>query len=213
MNWYAKQEDEQPRKWYPTLPVIPTAEARWFTQEEIGRIVAAAEGQYKVLFHLAGASALRAGELFGLHVKDIDLARGLIHVRRSVYRGRETTPKTIKGYRDVWIDTATVRMLREYLAGRTSGRIFQTRSGSPLEDTNVVHRVLHPICDRLAIERGGLHAFRHGRVSHLQAEGIPPDFTKSQVGHASLRTTSGYTHFSPEYSRELVERAAPNWTH
>ncbi len=213
MNWHAQQNDEQQRKWYPTLPVIPNGEARWFTQEEIGRIVEAATGQYRMLFHLAGSTGLRAGELFGLHVEDVDLARGLVHVRRSVYRGLEVSPKTVNSYRDVWLDATTVRVLREHLAGRMSGRIFQTRNGTPLSDWNVVREVLHPICDRLGIRRGGIHAFRHGRVSHLQANNVPPDFTKSQVGHSSLRTTSAYTHFGEEFSRKLVERVAPSWTH
>lgn len=213
MNWHTQQNDEAPRRWYPTLPVIPNDEQRWFTQQEIGRIVEAASGQYKVLFHVAGVSGLRAGELFGLHVEDVDLARGLLHVRRSVYRGLEVAPKTPHSCRDVWLDATTVRILREYLAGRTSGRVFQTRDGTPLAVWNVVRRVLYPVCDRLGIRRGGMHAFRHGRVSHLQASNVPPDFTKTQVGHSSLRTTSGYTHFSDGFSRELVERAAPSWTH
>jgi len=54
-----------------------------------------------------------------------------------------------------------------------------------------------------------MHAFRHGRVSQLQANGVPADFSKSQVGHSSLRTTSGYTHFTDAFKRETVERLAP----
>ena len=47
-----------------------------------------------------------------------------------------------------------------------------------------------------------------GMASHLQANNVPADFTKSQVGHSSLRTTSGYTHFSEDFARETVERLA-----
>lgn len=212
MNWHAQQNDEAPRRWFPALPTIPDNEQRWFTQDEIGQIVNAANGQYSVLFHLAGASGMRAGELFGLHVDDLDQNRGVIHVRRSVWRGQEVSPKTRKGYRDVWIDSATVQMLNEFLSGRTCGRVFQTRNGTPLS-SEVIRLVLHPLCDRLGIARGGLHAFRHGRVSHLQANNAPPDFTKSQVGHSSLRTTSGYTHFSDGFKREITERLSPSWTH
>jgi integrase len=208
MNWHAQQNDEQPRKWYPTLPIIPDDEQRWFTQTEARRIVEAASGQYKVLFHLASSSGLRAGELFGLHVEDLDLNGGKIRVRRSVWRGQEVTPKTRKGYRDVFIDSATVQMLRNHLGSRTAGRVFETRNGTPLETHNAVRQVLKPICKRLGIAAGGMHAFRHGRVSHLQQNGVPPDFTKSQVGHSSLRTTSAYTHFSTAFARETVERLA-----
>ena len=213
MNWHSQQNDEPPRKWYPTLPVISGAEQRWFTQEEIGQIVNESEGQYRVLFHLAGASALRAGELFGLHVEDLDMSRGVIHVRRSVWRGQEVSPKSRKGYREVWIDSGTAQMLGIYLGERRSGRVFQTRNGTPLNDHDVLRDSLYPICDSLQIPRGGMHAFRHGRVSHMQQNHVPPDFTKTQVGHSSLRTTSGYTHFSDAFKREIVERLAPSWTH
>jgi integrase len=208
MNWHAQQSDESKRAWYPMLPTIPEDEQRWFTQLEFRRLVEAADGQYKLLFHLAGSSGLRAGELFGLHVEDLNSDRGVVRVRRSVWRGQEVTPKTRKGYRDVFIDSTTAQMLRDHLGSRTAGRVFQTRTGTPLDTSNVLSEVLYPLCDRLSIRRGGLHAFRHGRVSHLQANNVPSDFTKAQVGHSSLRTTSGYTHFSEAFARETVERLA-----
>ena len=214
MNWHAQQNDEPPRKWYPNLPAENMDEQRWFTQEEIGRLVGAAkEAQFKVLFRLAGTSGLRAGELLGLHVEDLDLSRGVVRVRRSIWLGKEVTPKSRKGYRDVWIDSDTSRMIREYLGSRASGLVFQTRNSTPLSAWNVVRQVLRPLCDQLGIPRGGLHAFRHGRVSHLQANGVPPDFTKSQVGHSSLKTTSGYTHFGETFKRDITERLKPSWTH
>jgi len=213
MNWYSQQNDEPLRKWYPTLPPISDVEQRWFTQNEIGQIVNEAEGQFKVLFHVAGASGMRAGELFGLRVEDLDLNRGVIHVQRSVWRGLDVSPKTRRGYREVWVDSATVRRIRDHLGSRTSGRLFQTRNGTPLNDHDLLKDVLYPICDRLKIPRGGMHAFRHGRVSHMQQNQVPPDFTKDQVGHSSLRTTSAYTHFSDSFKREIVEQLAPSWTH
>ncbi len=205
MNWHSRQNDEPKRAWYPTLPDIPEDEQRWFTQEEMRQIIAAAKGQYKVLFHLAGSTGLRFGELAGLHVEDIDFMHGVIRVRRSVWRGIEVAVKTKKGYRNVNVESDTVQMLKEYLGGRTTGRVFQTRNGTPLEDHNVVRQVLQPICKRLGIEPAGCHAFRHGRVSHLQANNVPGDLIKDQIGHSSLRTTSGYTHFPPEFVRAIVE--------
>jgi integrase len=107
-------------------------------------------------------------------------------------------------------------MLKNHLGQRTSGRVFETRNGTPLETHNVVRQVLKPLCRKIGISEGGMHAFRHGRVSHLQQNGVPTDFTKNQVGHSSLRTTSGYTHFSEAFARETVEKMAsglPSWTH
>lgn len=165
-----------------------------------------------MLFHLAAFTGLRSGELAGLHVGDLDFVRGVIRVRRSVWKGQEVSTKTKRGYRDVWIDSATIAFLRQHLGRRTSGRVFQSRVGTPLENRDICRRVPTPICKRLGIVPGGMHAFRHGRVSHLQTSGVPADFTKSQVGHSSLSTTSGYTHFSDAFKRKTVERLASKLT-
>jgi integrase len=212
MNWHAQQNDEPKRAWYPSLPIIPEKEQRWFTQTETRQIVAAAKGPYKVLFHLAGFSGLRSGELSGLHVEDIDFMRGVVRVRRSVWRGLEVSTQTKKGYRDVFIDLTTAQMLKEYLGDRRTGRVFQTKNGTPLENHNIVRQVLKPICKRLGLAPGGMHAFRHGRVSHLQASNVPSDFTKNQVGHSSLRTTSDYTHFTESFFRDTVEKLSGSCT-
>src|SRR6202035_3390014 len=112
MNWHAQQNDEPKRAWYPNLPTIPEEEQRWFTQDEARQIVEAADGQFKMLFRLAAFSGLRSGELAGLHVQDVDFARGVVHVRRSVWKGIEVSTKTKRGNREVWVDSTTVQMLR-----------------------------------------------------------------------------------------------------
>lgn len=210
VNWHYRQQDEQPKKWSPDLPPLRDEEQRWFSPEETTRLVNAASGQYKTLFHLAASTGCRAGELFGLHAEDIDLERQVIRVIRSIWKGREVPTKTRKGFREVFIDLGTIAVLKAHLAGRVVGRVFQTRNGTPLDDTEVVQGVLYPLCDALGIPRGGLHAFRHGRVSLMRASGCPDDVVKRQIGHSSLRTTSGYTHFSEDFQRNLAERLS--WT-
>ncbi len=206
VNWHRKQMDEAKVAWYPDLPKLPDDEQRWFTQTEIRQIVDAATGQYKVLFHLAGFTGLRSGELVGLRVEDLKLDHGVIEVRRSVWNGMEGETKTRSGKRNVFIDSVTVTLLRDYLAGRQTGRVFQSRAGTPLENRDICRRVLTPICEKLGIVPGGMHAFRHGRVSHMQANMMPGDFVMSQIGHSSLRITSNYTHFEHKQKREMAER-------
>jgi integrase/recombinase XerC len=81
--------------------------------------------------------------------------------------------------------------------------VFQTRNGTPFSKGNA-RRKLHEVLHLLGIPRGGLPAFRHGRVSVLQARGVPGDLTKEWVGHSNLQTTSRYTHFSDEYKRKIA---------
>lgn len=206
VNWHRKQMDEPKVTWYPDLPALPDDEQRWFTQAEIKQIVDAATGQYRVLFHLAGYTGLRSGELVGLHVEDLKLDYGVIEVRRAVWNGIEGATKTKSGKRNVFIDSATIRLLREFLGARQSGRLFQSRVGTPLENRDICRRVLTPLCKKLGIKPGGMHAFRHGRVSHMQASMMPGDFVKNQIGHSDLRVTSNYTHFEHRQKREMVEK-------
>jgi len=99
------------------------------------------------------------------------------------------------------IEPALAEMLRVHSGGRESGRVFETRSTPFSKDQ--VRRKLVAVLNKLGLKRGGLHAFRHGRVSVLQENGVPGDLVKEWIGHSSLRTTSRYTHIRPEF-RERV---------
>ncbi len=191
------------RDWSLVLPEVPRREQRYFTEDEMRRIIAASKGQWRVLFATLASTGLRAGEAFGLHVEDLDLEAGTITVRRSVWNGEEVTPKTKSGYRVVNIDPELAELLREHVNGRRGGRVFQTRTGTPHSKGNV-RRKLHETLRALGIPRGGLHAFRHGRVSVLQSRGVPADLVKEWVGHSSLQTTSRYTHFDDGYKRRVA---------
>jgi len=190
------------RDWNLVLPEIPEREQRYFTEDEMRKIVNFVTGQWRALFATMAGTGLRCGEVFGLHVEDLDLSSCRISVRRSVWRGQEVTVKTKSGNRTVNIEPALADILREHLNGRTTGRVFQTRNGTPFSKDNA-RRKLVSVLDKLGLKRGGLHAFRHGRVSVLQENGVPGDLVKEWIGHSSLRTTSRYTHIRPEF-RERV---------
>lgn len=215
MNWNAQQADEPKRMWYPSLPDKPDVQARWYTVAEMMQIIDAAaeykgkgipKGQYRPLFQLTAFSGLRSGEISGLHVEDLDFVRGLVHVRRSVTDGIEVPTKG-KRRRDVFIDSTTMRILKEYLGDRRTGRIFQGRDGQPVRNATLNY-VLHWVADRVCINPGGMHAFRHGRVSHMRAEGVPLNIVQDQVGHQDKRTTDIYTHNEEAFIRETMERLA-----
>jgi integrase len=195
------------REWDLRYPEIPVKEQRCFSPEEMRLIVNTATGQWKVLFATLAGTGMRCGEAFGLHVEDLDPSAGRICIRRSVWNGEEGTVKTKSGYRTVNIDPALVAMLTEHLNGRTGGRVFETRSGTPLAKGNV-RRKLKEILKTLKLPTGGLHAFRHGRVSVLQASGVPGDLVKEWVGHSNLQTTSRYTHFQDDFRQRIAANVA-----
>ena len=195
------------RDWEIRMPEMPVKEQRCFSPDEMRRIVNAATGQWKVLFATLAGTGMRCGEAFGLHVDDLDLKAGRISIRRSVWNGEEGTVKTKRGYRTVTIDPVLSGMLTKHLNGRTTGRVFQTRTGTPFCKGNV-RRKLRQILKSLNLAPAALHAFRHGRVSVLQASGVPGDLVKEWVGHSNLQTTSLYTHFQDDFRQRIASEVA-----
>ena len=105
-------------------------------------------------------------------------------------------PKTRKSRREIDIDERLTQALREYLAGRTDGLVFQATNGSPLRAGNIITHVLNPILRKLGIPTGGKvnHAFRHGRVTVLRKRGVSDAAILQWIGHEVTRTTDGYSH-------------------
>jgi hypothetical protein len=64
--------------------------------------------------------------------------------------------------------------------------------------------VLKPPCTKSGIPVGTPHAFRHGRVSVLQQNGVPDDLIKRWVGHSSHKTTRKYSHLTREFRKEMA---------
>jgi integrase len=171
---------------------------RYYTEAELQRIIDASEGQYKVLASLLAGTGVRIGEAAGLNVEDVDLQNQIVHVRRSVFEGKEVTTKTIAGVRDIDIDLSLNRVLTEFIGDRTEGPLFRSKRGTRLAHGNLRTRWLHPLLKKLGIPRGGLHSFRHARVTALRKAGVPEDLQKLWIGHSSLATGDRYNHASEE---------------
>lgn len=195
------------REWNLRFPEDSMKEQRYFSPDEMRRVIDAAPGQWKVLFATLAGTGMRCGEAFGLHVEDLDLANGRIYIRRSVWEGEEVTVKTKKGYRAVTIDPILGEMLAAHLGTRKSGRVFQTRNGTPICKRNARRR-LNELLRDLKLPKAGLHAFRHGRVSVLQTMGVPGDLVTEWVGHSNLRMTSRYTHFQDDFRQKIASQVA-----
>jgi integrase len=78
-----------------TMPIEEVKEdARFFTAEEAKQIIATAQEPFRTMFAIAAMTGVRAGELLALQMDDLDFDRKLIHIRRSVWRGRIQTVKS-----------------------------------------------------------------------------------------------------------------------
>jgi integrase len=65
---------------------------------------------------------------------------------------------------------------------------------------------LHPLLRRLGVERGGMHGFRHHRVSTLVMAGTPMAVIKKWIGHGSEEMVNRYTHLRPNFMQDELAR-------
>ena len=149
---------------------------------------------------------MRIGEAAGLYAEDVDRDGQIIHIRRAIWRGKEQTPKGNNGFRVIDIDSALAELLRTHMGTRKTGRLFLTRTDAPISGNNIRRRILQPMLSRLGIKKAGLHAFRHVRITMLRKNGTPADLQRQWIGHASTRTTDGYSHL--DHEREYRKSAA-----
>lgn len=131
---------------------------------------------------------------------DLDIKRRIIHVQRSVWRGRkvaevhETVPKGGKG-RKVTMTGELAAALAKHRNLRD--RVLTTDDGQGL--TNKIVRTWFERAQRAAgLEvTGAIHRLRHTFCSMLASEGAPPGAIQKLAGHASISTTMKYMHLSP----------------
>jgi hypothetical protein len=67
------------------MPRLNPVERPTFTIEQMQQIIQAAEEPFKTFFWLASETGMRAGELIGLRICDVDISRCQVSVRQSLY--------------------------------------------------------------------------------------------------------------------------------
>jgi integrase len=185
-----------------------------FDEAELRAILEAAPAAARPLFTVLAFTGIRPGEAYALRWQDVDLDRGSLHVCRS-WGDRESAavaPKTAKGVRTVALASELIRELREQQA-RTGGSgeqlVFGTRSGQPLNGSNVLGRWWYPTLKRAGVRRLDLYSLRHTFASLARNAGESGFIVSQAMGHA----TSGlvdqvYADALPSGMAQLAERVA-----
>jgi len=193
----------------PAEQVKPVA--AFFNGEQARQIIGASCQPYSTMFSIAAMTGLRAGELLGLLVEDLDFERHLIHIRQSVWHGKFQSVKSKASRAPVVMPEALAVLLRQYLATwkpNPAGMLFVNGAGRPFNANKVVQRGLWPVLDDLKIKRCGLHAFRHTHSSLLLV-GAPPTVAQAQLRHSDPRITlEVYGHVIGDSQRNAVEKVA-----
>jgi integrase len=164
--------------------------------EWIGTMITAGIG-------LLAYTGLRWGEATALQVRDVDLGRRRLDVRRAFadIGGKliEGTPKTHQA-RTVPLSPRLCRELEPYVLGRDrDALVFTTATGGPLRKSNFRGRVWAPAVRAAGLEGLTPHGLRHTAASLYIAAGTPPKVVQRILGHASITITLDlYGHLCPD---------------
>jgi integrase len=158
----------------------------------------------RALWATALYAGLRRGELAALRWEDVDLAEGVIHVRRSwdFTSGEAVEPKSRAGRRRVPIpvvlrdELVELRMDHER-ASRPHGLVFGETPERPFRPSGVMRRG-QAAWRAAGLEPVGLHDARHTFASLMIAAGANAKALATYMGHASVTTTFDlYGHLMP----------------
>jgi integrase len=186
-----------------TPPRPQKKEIRTLSPEEVKRLLRAARGErFEALYVLAITTGMRQGELLGLKWGDVDLDGGVLRVRRTVWEGRATAPKSARANRSIRLTAMARETLREHGGKQekqgTSGWVFPTRNGTPVNCHNLINRSWWPLLEKVEIPRIPFHNLRHTCATLLLSQGVHPKLVQELLGHADISTTlNTYSHVIP----------------
>jgi site-specific recombinase XerD len=189
------------------LPVV-------LSQEEVGRVLSCLNSfRHHVCLSTIYSCGLRLREGVQLQIADLDSDRMMIHVRNG------------KGGKDRYVPLPdrTLVLLRQYWQTHRHPRwLFPSRTprGIPLSKASKhispssMQKALRAACLASGIQKHvTVHTLRHSYATHLLEAGVNLRLIQAYLGHASLKSTSIYTHLTrdgEDLAAETINRVMDN---
>lgn len=181
-----------PRK----LPVI-------LSRDEVARLIAAAGSlKYQAALSVAYGAGLRASEVVGLKVADIDGERKTLRVEQG--KGRKDryamlSPVLLERLRTWWrVARAQGKML-------DGGWLFPGQNPINPLSTRQLNRAVHAAAASAELDkRVSMHTLRHSFATHLLEQKVDIRVIQVLLGHKQLETTALYAQVATEVLRAVI---------
>jgi len=181
-----------PRK----LPVI-------LSRDEVARLIAAAPSlEYQTALSVAYGAGLRASEVVGLKVGDIDSQRMTLRIEQG--KGRKDryallSPVLLERLRAWWrVARAQGKML-------DGGWLFPGQHPIDPLSTRQLNRAVHAAAASAELDkRVSMHTLRHSFATHLLEQKVDIRVIQVLLGHKKLETTGLYAQVATEVLRTVV---------
>jgi integrase len=193
------------------LPIVEVSKQRRpsITADTMAEFAKVKSPKYRMLFILAASSGCRIAELLGLEIKDLldDFTTvRVIQQAKGTKLTRELKTANSERLIDVCPDVAV--LLRAFLGGRSSGLVFSSRNGKPLNPSNICNRAIHPLLQMNGLPLGGSHIFRRFRMTWLRENAVPADIERFWLGHGDQTVGDNYSMLKKnvKFRKEIAAR-------
>lgn len=177
-----------------TLPERSEGLPNYISEPDVDKIITACITlEEKAIVGLLYGGGLRASELAGVLVENIDLDRALVTIVgkgdkvRTVPVGRHAAD-AISSYMTTCVEP--------------KGRLFELSRQD-------VWRLVKRVANRAGVENVYPHLFRHTFATHLMKNGAGVRIVQQMLGHDVIDTTMIYTHVSNEQLKETYYKFHP----
>ena len=195
----------QPVRVPRTLPVV-------LSREETARLIAAVRNlKHQIALSVAYGAGLRASEVVGLKIGDVDGQRMSLRIQEG--KGRKD--------RYAMLSPLMLERLRTwYRVARSQGKMLDGGwlfpGLNPVEplSTRQLNRAVHAAALAAGIDkRVSMHTLRHGFATHLLEQKVDIRIIPVLLGHKKLETTALYAQVATETLRQVIsplETARPS---
>jgi site-specific recombinase XerD len=179
-----------------TLPVV-------LSRDEVRCLIAAASDlKYQTALSVAYGAGLRASEVVGLKVSDVDSQRMVLHIERG------------KGGKDRYAMLSPVmlgRLRTWYRVARAQGKmpdggwLFPGQNPIDPMSPRQLNRAVHAAARTAGLDkRVSMHSLRHAFATHLLEQKEDIRVIQVLLGHKKLETTALYTQVATETLRQVI---------
>lgn len=181
-------------------------------QAEVARLLAAPAGSSpqatrdRAILEVMYACGLRASEVVGLEMTDIDTHQGMLRARgkgskeRIVPLGRQAIAAI-----ESWLRSGRAELVK----GRSEKALFVNFRGRALTRQGL-YKIVQGHARSAGLEdRMSPHTLRHSFATHLLAGGCDLRAVQEMLGHADVATTQMYTHLSGQQLKDVYYQAHP----
>jgi integrase/recombinase XerD len=176
--------------------------AATFTHEEVEVVLSVPDTSTpiglrdRVVMEILYATGMRRGEVVGLDLVDVDLARRWLTLRQTKTRWDRVVPMGERAA--AWLSRYLSEARGNLLVGEDPGAVFLATNGQRLGATWLTGQVHHYIEASGTGKRGSCHLFRHSCATLMVEGGADIRYVQELLGHRALTSTQIYTRVAPE---------------